>query len=92
MLEIAYCVSGAHLHELESHIDHLRRIFELVLSSPILEKFKEFLAASEDATPDLYQIKASILRCLCLLTIGNELFTDVNSANLKQRLNFIIGD
>jgi hypothetical protein len=40
MLEIAYCVSGTHLHELESYSEHLRRVFELVLSSPILEKFK----------------------------------------------------
>ena len=82
MLEIAYCVSGAHLHELETHLDHLRRIFELVLSSPILEKFKQFLAAQEEATADLHLIKACILRCLCLLSIGNEFFTDSGS-NIK---------
>jgi len=82
MLEITYCVSGAHLHEIDIHIEHLRRIFELVLASPIIDKFKQFLAASEETTPDLYLIKASILRCLCLLTIGNELFTDSGS-NIK---------
>jgi len=90
MLEIAYCVSGAHLHELEIHTEHLRRIFELIISSPLLDKFKQFLAASEEATADLYLIKASILRCICLLSIGNELFTD--GSDLKQRLLYLVGD
>lgn len=40
MLEIAYCVSDAHMHEIDLHIDHLRRIYELVLSSQVIFKFK----------------------------------------------------
>lgn len=48
MLEIAYCVSGAHAHDLETHTEHLRRIFDLVLSSPLLPRFKDLLGAQED--------------------------------------------
>ena len=45
MLEIAYCVSGAHAHDLDTHAEHLRRIFDLVLNSPLLERFKVLLLA-----------------------------------------------
>jgi hypothetical protein len=39
MLEVTYSVSVAHLSEFENTGEHIRRIFDLILSSQILTKF-----------------------------------------------------
>jgi hypothetical protein len=84
MLEIAYCVSGAHAHDLETHMEHLRRIFDLVLNSPLLPRFKDLLVAQEEQNPVIDSVKSCVLRCVCLLTIGSELFPD--GSEVKTRL------
>ena len=72
------------MHEIETHKEHLNRIFELVLSSPLLLRFKDLLSAQEEQTQGIDSIKACILRCICLLTVGGELFAD--GSDLKSRL------
>lgn len=83
-------MSGAHLHELETHSDHLRRIFELVLSSPLLPRFKELLLSEEHQNPQIDSVKSCILRCICLLAIGTEIFPD--NSDIKTRLVMMIGN
>jgi len=38
MFEVAYCVSGAHVHDLDHCGEHMRRIFDLTLSSQSANK------------------------------------------------------
>lgn len=83
MLEVTYCLSGAHIHDLSIYGEHVRRIFDLTLSSQILSHFGTFLGMTDDNDVDILTIKLSVLKCLRLLTIGCKLF---NGHEIQNRL------
>lgn len=74
MLEVTYSVSVAHLSEFENTGEHIRRIFDLILSSQILTKFNQLLGMPDESV-EILTIKLNLLKCLSMLTIGNKLFT-----------------
>jgi len=82
MLEVAYCVSGASSQEIDLHQDHLTRIYDRTISSNILIRFKTLLGMKDDV--QVYSIKLLILKCLCLLSIGNTVL--VYAPEVKSRL------
>jgi hypothetical protein len=84
MFEVAYCVSGASSHEIDFNQDHLARIYDRTISSNILKRFKSLLEMKDDV--QVYSIKLVILKCLCLLSIGNSLLAF--APEIKQRLEY----
>lgn len=63
-------------YELIEISDHVRRIFDLVLSSNLFENFLQLLTTEEDKKVAVIKLEA--LRCIGLISVGIKLF-NVNS-------------
>ena len=48
MLEVIECFEGTHSLEITDHQDHIRRIFELCLSSPVFDVFNMALQQEDN--------------------------------------------
>lgn len=53
--------------------DHIKRVFDLVLSSHLFDNFGRILNESEDI--NIANIKLDILKCIGLLSVGCRLFS-----------------
>ena len=53
--------------------DHIRRIFDLVLSSPLFDNFISIIDTVDDLK--VAPIKLDVLRCIALLSLGLKLFS-----------------
>ena len=72
MLEIlCFYTKRFELLEIE---DHLKRIFDLVLSSNVIETFGSIFESGDDVK--MASLKLEALRCFGLLTIGCRLFNN----------------
>jgi hypothetical protein len=97
MFEIIDCIEGTQCHELEDIADHIRRIFDLTLSSQVFEFFV-FVLKQEDSY-EIAQMKVDVLKIVCLSTYGNKYFTEgripkydsTTDGLLGQRLNAELG-
>ena len=72
MFEIIDCIEGTWSHELEDISDHIRRIFDLILSSQAFEFF-EFVLKQEESF-EIAQMKVDVLKIICFMTYGNKYF------------------
>ena len=84
MLLVAFCISGSLSHELESQQDHLKRIYDLVLSCNLTQRFAQLLQMEDSM--DSFPIKHSILKNLCLLTLGRFILPQEYQARLLAAL------
>ena len=53
--------------------DHIKRVFDLVLSSPLFDNFSKILREQEDI--NIANIKLDTLKCIGLLSVGCRLFS-----------------
>lgn len=89
MFEIIDCIEGSQCHELEDISDHIRRVFDLLLSSQACEFF-EFVLKQED-TIEIAQMKVDVLKIVCLMTYGNKYFTQGKFPKFDQTSDGLLG-